>query len=1352
MYILAQNSKHTSYNKRPLLAFLASVFFYSLVVTGCSDPDRTKDDATPSSLVIISQYPLLDFGPKETPIRLSGSQRTTLFVTVDAPQTINISYLFRLNKSKIIQESDRSYLTISGSDLTEEENTIEVFIDKIEGQLIKSFKIEKLPGVEISALSPQEKFIDVACSSASHILFSTVVDWDRAHDAHLSWSINGKENIKSSLSRETKQADYSLPMSCEDLSSVIVDAKLSDGFSESRVSWAVRFFNPSLGLPAPIKITRVIPEMSEIALSTAPQNFVAIVNSDAGENVKYSWKLDGKLVNHESSLGITIDPMTLASAPHTLTVLAEGYKSTAEHTFLLNVVHKDLSIASYYPDIAQVRIASHGSQLFSIAVSSFEEIIFHEWYLDDALLPNESQASILLNASQLTSGVHRLQAMARDKTHSQTIDFQIVKNSPPEILEKEPTSDLIKMGVDELLSTSLSVSASDADPDDQAKLSYRWTIDERDAEDDQIYVVNSHTIQLRPTALAVGEHIVKVLVSDGLESDERTFRVQINAYSSYCNNLLPGHICTLVGRPGVGDGSFPALDMSDIRMFAGKIIEDNAGGFFIADRAGHLIWYYNKTSETKMRLGTQIKAGQIKVLVGTGFAGAGVNGEASTGFRLNSPIGMVYNNEADILYVADSANHRVVRISSAGVGQTIFGNSSTTNWNSAAGHVEGGVGTSQSCVNPYGLVGETSINPYDDKLFVACSWDQGGGVGPDSIKIINHAGSLVLSQITGSIGVGRISGGYPSGAIGGEDGPVGANGLARSYRPAELVMDKAGNIYFTEIAGCRVRIWNRGDAALSFFGGALLARPGEVTSLFGIKNSCGAGYAQPWTNIQLNAPQGLALIENLAGESSSATNTPEGFFVSSTEARALVFVNNRNAIASFGGSTINPFSASAVMGVNGSFNGDNILGKYAKVARIYGLLITQESLLIADYDNGRVRNLNISENDGMTTTWIGSGQRDRFGLPSDLITSGASSILLYNPQNTKIHNNALYFSDQGNRRIKKMELTTGQIQTFIGRGAGMPLDDQPANNTLMYNPYGLTFSGENLIYVDNEGVVGADRGCLLRAFNGYDSDQTIMGMDISSGMVSSVAGNLSLGCATFDSSSDNGASAIAAALYLPQDIDSDESGVYVSAYNDGCILHISQGGIIKSIAGSCGLTGSAADATLLSATDKMMEVTGLALDPQNAGNLLVTERWGQAIGNVKYVNRSGSIVTIFGIEVPAGHIKTVLSIGGYPRLRDIALFDHVLCLSSADSLATGSHAVSCYDRRDASASPSLTIGKMTGGTFRAGQPMGSEQEGLLASDPAVRLYQPWGIDFDAEGNLYIPEKAGQRIRMVRKWW
>ena len=286
----------------------------------------------------------------------------------------------------------------------------------------------------------------------------------------------------------------------------------------------------------------------------------------------------------------------------------------------------------------------------------------------------------------------------------------------------------------------------------------------------------------------------------------------------------------------------------------------------------------------------------------------------------------------------------------------------------------------------------------------------------------------------------------------------------------------------------------------------------------------------------------------------------------------------------------------------------------------------------------------------------------------------------------------LFFVTQTNAQI---------ITTIAGTGtAGWSGDGGQATAANMYYPGKIILDATgNLYFCDIENAY-------IRKIN-------------TSGIISSVVGN---GTNAF---SGDGGQATAASLFTPGGMVFDASGnLYVADGNNNRIRKVNTAGIINSVAGNgtgaySGDGGQATAAALWNPTD-------VAIDA--LGNLYISE---SANNTIRKVTTAGIISTFAG-----GALGGYGGDGGQATAaklntpRDIT-FDAAgnLYIADSDNMRI----------RKVSTSGIITTIAGTGTQSFGG-------DGGVAT--AAKLNQPFGINFDAAGNLYIGDEGNNRIRKI----
>ncbi|MFZ9596422.1 MAG: hypothetical protein ACO3A2_10135 [Bdellovibrionia bacterium] len=504
-------------------------------------------------------------------------------------------------------------------------------------------------------------------------------------------------------------------------------------------------------------------------------------------------------------------------------------------------------------------------------------------------------------------------------------------------------------------------------------------------------------------------------------------------------------------------------------------------------------------------------------------------------------------------------------------------------------------------------------------------------------------------------------------------------------------------------------------------------------------------------------------------------STLNGIFVSAQGNSYVMYLNTLLTDVDLGGNKIRSFESGIVLGTNNaSYNGEDV-GKLTRVSSPRGLAIhsiSNTELVFADQGNARVRTLDLSIANGRSNTIIGAGRlRSGFltdtALPAPRVMMNSPVYLHFNSAS-----NTILYSDSANSRIRSVDLTTGMVSTLIGTGLGDgSVENQDPFAVLMRSPTGVTVHNGHVLYQEQ-----STPDCIIRAYNSGVSNASIFnGLAIlNAGTVSTIAGNISLGCQAWTAGTPNvnGTSALLNKLNSGEGIVSDGSSIYIAGYSDHCILKMDADGKLYQFLGACGTAGSADG--LANTAVRLRYPTALVMDPDSAnpGNFFIVDQIDQT-SMIRYVNFKTSTVLISGVTVPAAsngswaggsvipYIKTLYSGTGGNRQRwnGVAAFDKWICFSGGQGNTpngdVGSHNITCRDRNNTN---SIRFGldeTVNVVTTKGGAPLGSEQEGI---DPAVfanntaRFYAPWGLAFDSSGNLYIAERGAHVIRMIKRWW
>ena len=299
---------------------------------------------------------------------------------------------------------------------------------------------------------------------------------------------------------------------------------------------------------------------------------------------------------------------------------------------------------------------------------------------------------------------------------------------------------------------------------------------------------------------------------------------------------------------------------------------------------------------------------------------------------------------------------------------------------------------------------------------------------------------------------------------------------------------------------------------------------------------------------------------------------------------------------------------------------------------------------------------------------------------------------------------AIYFSDVGNSRIRRVDLTTGVITTVAGGGTGDLGDGGPAT--------AATFSSHPMR------VTGDHAGSLFVA----DAHHArIRKIDTAANTITTVAG-----CGVEGYSGDGGP-AVRARIASPHGTALDREGnVYIADLKNDRIRKVDAStGIITTVAGS-GEHGYSGDGG--PATDAML-ASPIAVTASADGDLYIADHRNSRIRKV---------------DAATGIINTVAGTGqqgfrgdGGPATQAAISLPRDVALDADGSLYIADGANNRIRKVDPDGTITTVAG--TGSTEFSG-------DGGLSH--LANLSMPYSIALDREGNLYIVDTGNRRVRKI----
>jgi hypothetical protein len=126
-----------------------------------------------------------------------------------------------------------------------------------------------------------------------------------------------------------------------------------------------------------------------------------------------------------------------------------------------------------------------------------------------------------------------------------------------------------------------------------------------------------------------------------------------------------------------------------------------------------------------------------------------------------------------------------------------------------------------------------------------------------------------------------------------------------------------------------------------------------------------------------------------------------------------------------------------------------------------GMALAGDVLYIADKDNHAIRAAHLPSGTLRTVAGTGRLGYDRRGK------GVGTSVSLNSPWDLLVHDGWLYIAMAGLHQLWRMNLSTGELDAFVGSGREN-IDDGPNPRASLAQPSGLTTDGERLFFADSE--------------------------------------------------------------------------------------------------------------------------------------------------------------------------------------------------------------------------------------------------------------------------------------------
>jgi sugar lactone lactonase YvrE len=629
----------------------------------------------------------------------------------------------------------------------------------------------------------------------------------------------------------------------------------------------------------------------------------------------------------------------------------------------------------------------------------------------------------------------------------------------------------------------------------------------------------------------------------------------------------PLSFSTLAGSPGGGSADGPGAGARLAHPWG--VAADSAGNLYVTDTDNHTLRQITP-------------AGVVTTLAGQPGVSGSANGTGS-GARFNQPQGVAVDAVGNV-YVADTGNHTIRKITSLGVVTTLAGLAgsagSTDNTGSAARFNE-----------PEGL----TLNSAGTLLYVADTW--------------NHT----LRQVTTAAGVVTTLAGL-AGTAGTNDG-TGTGALFN--QPQGVAVDGSGNVYVGDTGNQTVRkvtasgtvtTWagmagnfgsaNGSGSSAAFWGPQGLAVDGSGTLFVAdslnhtIRKVTAAGAVTTWAGTagSFGSAEGTGSTARFWLPQSVALDGSGNLYVADSANGTIRKITSTGVVTTLAG------AASA-----GSADGSGESARFAWPAGV--ALDSAGNSFVADSGNGTIRKVSPL---GEVTTLAGSA--GSFGSAN----GSGTNARFYAPQGVAVDNagNA-YVADSANHTLRKIT-PGGTVSTLAGTAGVSGVDDGTGA--------GARFNVPQDVAVDTAGNVYV-----------ADTWNHTLRKVTAAGVVTTLAGVPGCFGDLDDGNPANGTND--ARFYCPSGVAVDTAGnLYVADTRNHTIRQVTPAGIVSTIAGQAGIWGSA-DGTNTNARFNLPQA--LALDVVTT-NLYVLDSGNHTLRRLALLGTNWVVSTVAGLPGASG--------------------------------------------------------------------------------------------------------------------
>jgi len=546
-------------------------------------------------------------------------------------------------------------------------------------------------------------------------------------------------------------------------------------------------------------------------------------------------------------------------------------------------------------------------------------------------------------------------------------------------------------------------------------------------------------------------------------------------------------------------------------------------------------------------------AGVVTTLAGVaGSAGA----PSVTPAKFNEPF-CVAVDSAGTVYVADTNNGAIRKISPAGVVTALAGGN-------GPGYADG-TGTAAKFHEPHGIAVDTSGN-----VFVA------------------DYENNVVRKVTAAGVVTTLAGTYNT------PGSVDGQGTAARFMSLQgIAVDSAGNVYVVDSGSRAIRKITSSGLVTTFAGGTSSGQFGQPSGL--TIDASGILYVTDASAHVIYKVMADGAISKIAGTAPTPGSTdgttgalfyaPSGISVDSANNLYVADTSNNTIrkITSTGTVTTLAGLAGRTGSVDGSATAARFEDPYALAVDAAG------NVYVADATDHSIRKI---ASNGTTTTLAGkggsfgstdgTGSAARFRGPLGIAADSAGNV---------------FVADTGNYTVRKIT-AAGVVTTLAGTAGQIGSTDGTGTAARFSSPYGIAVDSAGTVYV-------VESNAIVRKIT-------------ATGVVTTLAGQAGTNGFT-------DATGTAARFSVPFDIAVDGSGnLYVSDHGNHAVRKITSAGVVTTLAGSGSMGNTNATGTAAS----FKFPSGIAAD--SAGNVYLADTDNQVI---RKITTAGVVTTIAGSDI-----------------------------------------------------------------------------------------------------------------------